>query len=63
MAKFARKGTDMEIRVQTMPHRLYPSLIVVDDGHADIVASFKTDEAARSFVKALTKILRGDKHG
>ena len=61
--RVSRKGTDVEIRVQTLRNRLNPALIVVEDGSAEVVANFKSEYAARLFVMVLTKLMKGEKHG
>ncbi len=58
-AKFKRGK--LAVYVTTLPHRMFPSLIVDNDGSREIVASFKSDESARLFKQVLTAIMRGGK--
>lgn len=55
-AKFKRG--DLSIYIGTLPRRKCPALIVDDGTRRDIVANFKSDEAAKLFVVTLERIVK-----
>ncbi len=54
------KRGDTEIRVQTLPGRMYPSLIAINGDERELVASFKGEWQAKYFCKVMTALLKGE---
>ena len=61
--KFSKKGSGIEIRIETLKNRLNPALIVVEDGSPWLVANFKDDASAKYFIKMLSKLTKWKPEG